>query len=51
MIIKNTKPEELNTKIVSLFLNTQTSKDDLIEFKCFFCNKNYQKTKKIENES
>ena len=39
-IIKNVKHVDLNTKIVSL--EYKDTKDDLIEYKCLFCNKNYQ---------
>ena len=40
---KNAKRVELNTKIVSAVLNTQTLKIFLLEYKCLCCNKNYQK--------
>ena len=43
MITKNVKHGESNTKIVSAVLNTNI-KDDLIEYICLCCNKNYQKT-------
>ena len=43
MITKNVKHGESNTKIVSAVLNTNI-KDDLIEYNCLCCNKNYQKT-------
>ena len=39
---KNVKHAELNAKIVTVFLNTEILKDDLIEYKCLYCNKNYQ---------
>ena len=41
MITKNLKIVELNTK----FVNVQYTnfKDEFIEYKCLFCNKNYQK--------
>ena len=39
MMIKNVKLAELNISIVTLFLNF---KDDLIKYKCLFCNNNYQ---------
>ena len=44
MIRKNVKDAELDIKIVSAFLNTQYTffKDDLIEYKCLCCLKNYQ---------
>ena len=42
-IIINAKRVELNTKIVSAVLNTQTLKIFLLEYKCLCCNKNYQK--------
>ena len=43
-IRKNVKDAELDIKIVSAFLNTQYTffKDDLIEYKCLCCHKNYQ---------
>ena len=45
IIIKNAKNLESNTKIVSENLRKFESnvKDDLIAYKCFCCNKNYQK--------
>ena len=43
MITKNVKHGESNTKIVSAVLNTNI-KDDLIEYNCLCCDKNYQKT-------
>ena len=42
-IIKNMKLVEVNTKFKSAFLNAQTSKDDLVEYICLCCNKNYLK--------
>ena len=41
-MIKNVKIVELHTKYATVFLNTQTLKADLIEYKCLSCNKNYQ---------
>ena len=41
MITKNAKLVELNAKIASL--EYRNVKKDLIERKCLFCNKNYQK--------
>ena len=41
-MIKNVKIVELHTKYATVFLNAQTLKDDLIEYKCLYCNKNYQ---------
>ena len=41
MITKNAKLVELNAKIASL--EHRNVKKDLIERKCLFCNKNYQK--------
>ena len=41
MITKNAKLVELNAKIASL--EYRNVKKDLIECKCLFCNKNYQK--------
>ena len=42
MIIKNVKLLELNTKIKSAVMNIHTnSKDDLIECKCLYRNKDY----------
>ena len=43
MLIKNGTHADLNTKIVSVFLNTQAFKDIFIKYKCSCCNKNYQK--------
>ena len=40
-MIKNVKHVELKISIVTVFLNTQTL-NDLIEYKCLCCNKNYQ---------
>ena len=40
---ENKKLVELNEEIVSVVLTKQTLKDDLIEYKCLCCNKNYQK--------
>ena len=42
MTIKNVKHVELNISIATVFLNIQNLKDDLIEYKCFCCSKNYQ---------
>ena len=33
---------ELNISIATVFLNTQILKNVLIEYKCLYCNKNYQ---------
>ena len=41
-MIKSVKVVELHTKYATVFLNKQTLKDDLIEYKCLYCNKNYQ---------
>ena len=45
IIIKNVKYVESSTKIVSAVLDTQTFKiqDDLLIYKCWFCNRNYEK--------
>ena len=40
MKIKITKLVELNNSTVTVFLNKQIFKYDLIEFKCLCCNKN-----------
>ena len=40
-MIKNVKHVELNTSVATVFLNTNF-KDDLIQYKCLCCNKNYQ---------
>ena len=42
MMIKNMKFVELNTKIATAFLNTYFN-DDLIEYKCLCCNKDYER--------
>ena len=42
-MIKNTRLVEVNTKFKSAFLNAQTSKDDLLEYICLCCSKNYLK--------
>ena len=43
-MIKNLKHVESNINSATVFLNTQSwiLKDDLIEYKCLCCNKNYQ---------
>ena len=40
--IKDVKLVELNINIVTFFLEYADFKDDLIEYKCLYCNKNYQ---------
>ena len=40
-MIKNVKLAELNIGIATVFLNTNF-KDDVIEYKCLYYNKNYQ---------
>ena len=41
-MIKNIKHAELDTEIVTFFLEYINFKDDLIEYKCLCCYKNYQ---------
>ena len=43
IILKHVKLAKLNTNIASAFLNKKIFKDDLIEYRCLHCNKNYQK--------
>ena len=47
MITKKFKLAELNTKIVSVSLEWENFKNDLIAYKCLFCNQNYPKKKKF----
>ena len=42
-MIKVMKLVKLNAKITFIFVNAQALKNDLIEYKCLFSNKNYQK--------
>ena len=41
-MIKNVEHVELNIKCCGSFLKYTNFKDDLIEYKCSCCNKNYQ---------
>ena len=43
-LIKNVKLAELNINIGDSFLEYSSFKDDLIEYKCLCCNKNYQQS-------
>ena len=43
MVMKNIKLLELNISIKTFFLEYRNFKHDLIEHKCFCCNKNYLK--------
>ena len=42
MMIENVKLVELNISIMTAFLSIQKIKDDLIEYKCLICNRNFQ---------
>ena len=41
-LIKNVEIAESNKTIVTVFLDTKTLKDDLIEYKCLYCDKHYK---------
>ena len=41
-MIENVKLVELNISIMTAFLSIQKIKDDLIEYKCLICNRNFQ---------
>ena len=43
IILKNVELVELHTNYATVFLEYVNLKDDLIEYICFCCNKNYQK--------